>query len=391
MYLYNTTLELRNITLKNYGYNGFDEDDFAAINLYNGNINVINSILTDNRGTAIKMASSSAYSKYTCYIINSTLSNNVGKYVGAISGNSIIINSTLANNIATGEWWEAMYIAGLGGAIGGPSTIINSILINNTADYGGAIYGPCNITDSKLINNKAVFQNLNEYGFTGYGGAIYTYDGSYNIVNSQFTNNSGYDGGAIYSEKSKYSIINSEFTNNNAINKGGAIYNKHSVLRDSNSIFKSNNAKEGNNIYNENSTYIPANATKITVQPISQTKVDEKVTITGKLTDVNNNPVKNANIEILINGKLYGDSQYTNITKITAKTNANGVYNCTFIPNSGGSYTITVNFPGDQNYKTNKTETTFNVNPIATVVTVNPVTTVAIGLTLNVGSVLFVL
>jgi len=373
MYVEDTTLELRNITLKNYGYNSFDEDDFAAISLYNGNINVINSILTDNRGTAIKMASSSAYSKYTCYIINSTLSNNVGKYVGAISGNSIIINSTLANNIATGEWWEAMYIPGLGGAIGGPSTIINSILINNTADFGGAIYGPCNITDSKLINNKAVI-DLNEYGITGYGGAIYSYDGSYNIVNSQFSNNTGYNGGAIYSEKSNYSIINSEFTNNNATNKGGAIYNCHSVLYDSNSIFKSNKAKEGNDIYNENSTYIAAKATKITVQPISQVKAYEKATITGKLTDENNNPIKNTNIEITINGKLYGDSQYTNITKINVKTNDKGIYNYTYTPNSGGNYTITVNFPGDQNYKTNKTETTLNVNPIATKVTVNPIT-----------------
>ncbi|MBE6513423.1 MAG: hypothetical protein E7Z75_09855 [Methanobrevibacter olleyae] len=368
------TLDLRNITLKNY-QSVYDEGSDGAINLKSGKLNVINSTFTENKGGAI-------HSYGNCNIINSTFSYNWGFNGGAIDGKANILNSIFSNNIAAGGYGEWVY-GNYGGALSGLFNITDSILVNNRANFGGAIAGSGNITNSILKNNTA-----------GLGGAIFLEYSYLNIVNSNLTNNTAYGGGAIFSYCGEYTIINSQFTNNTASNdmigdasindmsyadhmktsSGGAIYNYRSVLYDSNSIFKSNKAKEGNNIYNENSTYIAAKATEITVQPISQVKADEKATITGKLTDENNNPIKNTNIEITINGKLYGDSQYTNITKINVKTNDKGIYNYTYIPNSGGNYTITVNFPGNQNYKTNKTETTLNVNPIGTKVTVNPIT-----------------
>lgn len=62
-----------------------------------------------------------------------------------------------------------------------------------------------------------------------------------------------------------------------------------------------------------------------------------QITVTGKLTDINGNPIPNAPIEILVNGKVVR----------TAKTDANGNYKATFrlmVP--PGKATIQTRFRG---------------------------------------------
>jgi len=107
--------------------------------------------------------------------------------------------------------------------------IQHSIFERNNALYGGAISVDyetgIRITDCAFSNNEAY--NMDEYGNTGYGGAISTGNSLY-IFNSIFNNNrSNGRGGAIdlhgpYGGIS-FLCINSTFVENSADGRGGAI------------------------------------------------------------------------------------------------------------------------------------------------------------------------
>jgi predicted outer membrane repeat protein len=116
-----------------------------------------------------------------------------------------------------------------GGAIYsmGNVTVINSNFINNAANDGGAIYsmgklnsmGNVTVIDSNFTSNKASYN----------GGAISSGNGSVNLINSNFINNTANDGSAIYSNIGSVSLINSNLDNNLASSSGGAIYSHGKV------------------------------------------------------------------------------------------------------------------------------------------------------------------
>ena len=129
-------------------------------------------------------------------------------------------------------------------------TVVNidgCIFRNNTCLNGGAIavsWGAvANINNSIFEDNKAIL-------ITSEGGAIWVYQGTLNVYNSLFYNNTACDGGAIYfGHGSIANIVNTTFDNNTAykttieIGGGGAIYATSDVdIKIDNSTFVNNYA-----------------------------------------------------------------------------------------------------------------------------------------------------
>lgn len=89
---------------------------------------------------------------------------------------------------------------------------------------------------------------------------------------------------------------------------------------------------------------------KITVNPISQVKMGNNVTITGKFTDANNVARTNSNVKIYIND-VYG----------SAKTNSNGVFTYSAKVTKVGVNNVTLNHNCGTNYDPTSTNNTFAV------------------------------
>ena len=91
-------------------------------------------------------------------------------------------------------------------------------------------------------------------------------------------------------------------------------------------------------------------STKITINSVSNISYNKNVTITGKLTDNNNNPLKRTKIRVNFNGV---EKQVT--------TDDNGFYTYTNQTNKVGSNTITVNFTENNDYLSSNSKITFKV------------------------------
>ena len=86
------------------------------------------------------------------------------------------------------------------------------------------------------------------------------------------------------------------------------------------------------------------------------------MTITGKLTDENNNEIKNETILITINNNQYNTT-----------TNNKGEYNITKNATKVGINNITLTYNGNTNYNEYKTTTTANVEKQDITITYNPI------------------
>ena len=171
----------------------------------------------------------------TVNIVNSTFSNNLGTYGGAIYNNhELNISDSIFNN-NTGQIGGAIYNANNLGF--SHSVILNSTFIYNIANVGGAIYN----NDGMDINNSKFIDNIAN---SADGGAIKN-NRTLIISNSIFNNNSAVTGGTI-SNVGLLGIERSLFNNNLANLYGGAIYNEWSVYDISDCIFNNNKVKEGN-------------------------------------------------------------------------------------------------------------------------------------------------
>ncbi|MDM8558191.1 choice-of-anchor Q domain-containing protein [Candidatus Parabeggiatoa sp. HSG14] len=189
-----------------------------------------------------------------------------------------------------------------GGAIfgNGSINITNSIFTNNSASAkGGAVYEANTITNSIFTNNSASF-----------GGAVSNAD---TIINSTFTNNKASGGAGAVADAN--TITNSTFTSNIAENAGAA----SSVNTITNSIFSYNSAFT---IHPSYGGYAGA-----------LSSVD---TITNS-TFISNSATK-------YGGAIYGDSIVTNSTFINNRAYRGGaiygventIINCTIVNNSSG-------------------------------------------------------
>ena len=108
----------------------------------------------------------------------------------------------------------------------------------------------------------------------------------------------------------------------------------------------------GTDNYDKTSTNITVTTDKynttIPIDTISSVSLGDKVNITGKLLDENNNIIPNANITVKVNNKSY-----------TTKTNSKGVYSLQYTTVTGGVNNVTVSYAGNKTYNPTNNQTTF--------------------------------
>ena len=228
-----------------------------------------------------------------------------------------------------------------GGTIYNNGTLIinNCLFENNTATmWGGAIY---NDVLSNFTINGSTFNN----NTAREGGAIWNYNGIFNIINSIFTNNQVTLGGGAITNDGALSISNSTFTDNIASGNnsyGGAIVNA-GMLSLSNSTFTDNIAS-GNNSYGGaiySRFYLDINNSTFTANNASGNNTyggaifaDGGITIIDSSFINNTSPGSNS-----YGGAIYNDNGRLNITDSTFTSNS-AIYGGV-IENYRGTFNIT--------------------------------------------------
>ena len=218
-------------------------DGYGGAVFNNGELVVSDSVFDSNdvlnRGSAsVDYGGAAIYNWYdgTLTVSGSNFTNNIKNYkngdnlVGAITtiGNATVIGSNFVNN--SGRWGGA--ISATGAELRKNSstlTVSNTIFKDNSALYAGAVYiwgSNYNIADCVFDNNTA-FGKGNMTPNNNNGGALVVTQGnipiSGTIINSNFTNNKAQYGGAAWINEGTVDINNSNFINNTATVEAGAI------------------------------------------------------------------------------------------------------------------------------------------------------------------------
>ena len=169
-------------------------------------------------------------------ISKSNFTNNIKNYkngnllVGAVAtiGDATISDSYFVNN--AGRWGGALSVMG-----GESSSATNFIdidgtkFVNNSALYGGAmfVWGSNYSISNSVFDNNSAFGKGNMTPNNNNGGALVVTQGnipiSGTIINSNFTNNKAQYGGAAWINEGTVDISNSNFINNTATVEAGAI------------------------------------------------------------------------------------------------------------------------------------------------------------------------
>ncbi|RLD60286.1 MAG: hypothetical protein DRJ01_09910, partial [Bacteroidetes bacterium] len=164
---------------------------------------------------------------------NMTIQNgSVGSYGGAIylqHCNLTIKNCEIKNNRTTSNRGGAIYL-NYGNFVAENTTFSNNFVVNGTVSSsygGGAIYFQ-NISDSALISN-CTFSDNSVGGMSG--GAIWSND-NLKITNSTFANNSAKYGGGIYIYSGTIDMVNVLVADNTATASGNDIYGSGNVNAD---------------------------------------------------------------------------------------------------------------------------------------------------------------
>ncbi|HJI97978.1 MAG TPA: Ig-like domain repeat protein [Methanobrevibacter smithii] len=183
----------------------------------------------NNNGAAIVVTDTGK--DITGAITGSNFTNNKAQYGGAIyicEGNIAISDSLFENN--SGRWGGALSVMG-----GESSSATNFIdidgtkFVNNSALYGGAmfVWGSNYSISNSVFDNNSAFGKGNMTPNNNNGGALVVTQGnipiSGTIINSNFTNNKAQYGGAAWINEGTVDISNSNFINNTATVKAGAI------------------------------------------------------------------------------------------------------------------------------------------------------------------------
>lgn len=145
--------------------------------------------------------------------------------------------------------------------------------------------------------------------------------------------------------------INNKTVTTKTNNKGIYSYEYKTTKIGSNNI---NVSYHGNSKYeaNKTSTQFKVNKknVKITLNNIKTSYYKDKITISGKFTDINEHILQNSNIQLNINNK-----------KIIIKTNNKGIFTYKFTATKTGLNKLTATYKGNSNYNKNTTTTTFNI------------------------------
>ena len=169
-------------------------------------------------------------------ISKSNFTNNIKNYkngdrlVGAVAtiGDATISDSYFVNN--SGRWGGALSV--MGGEFSIATNFIDidgTKFVNNSALYGGAmfVWGSNYSISNSVFDNNSAFGKGNMTPNNNNGGALVVTQGnipiSGTIINSNFTNNKAQYGGAAWINEGTVDISNSNFINNTATVEAGAI------------------------------------------------------------------------------------------------------------------------------------------------------------------------
>ena len=169
-------------------------------------------------------------------ISKSNFTNNIKNYkngnllVGAVAtiGDATISDSYFVNN--SGRWGGALSV--MGGEFSSATNFIDidgTKFVNNSALYGGAmfVWGSNYAISNSVFDNNSAFGKGNMTPNNNNGGALVVTQGnipiSGTIINSNFTNNKAQYGGAAWINEGTVDISNSNFINNTATVEAGAI------------------------------------------------------------------------------------------------------------------------------------------------------------------------
>ena len=219
-----------------YGGAIFNRDDLQVTNsAFDGNDILVRNIRAmdnvDHGGAAIYN-----WKNGKLDISKSNFTNNIKNYkngnllVGAVAtiGDATISDSYFVNN--SGRWGGALSVMG-----GESSSATNFIdidgtkFVNNSALYGGAmfVWGSNYSISNSVFDNNSAFGKGNMTPNNNNGGALVVTQGnipiSGTIINSNFTNNKAQYGGAAWINEGTIDISNSNFINNTATVEAGAI------------------------------------------------------------------------------------------------------------------------------------------------------------------------
>ena len=367
-------------------------------------------------------------------ISKSNFTNNIKNYkngnllVGAVAtiGDATISDSYFVNN--SGRWGGALSVMG-----GESSSATNFIdidgtkFVNNSALYGGAmfVWGSNYSISNSVFDNNSAFGKGNMTPNNNNGGALVVTQGnipiSGTIINSNFTNNKAQYGGAAWINEGTVDISNSNFINNTAtveagaigfepaytkitatvygtnfINNtagvdGGAIYS-NGDLRISDSDFDNNKAQKADIIYsningllsingNNYSNYTENKAPIINLAGIETISSDGGVIITvldNKTVNVCYGDVVTLHAIITVDGVLVANqdlsfSVYNGEDVVVCKANSllNGSYVATYKINDVINKTVSIVYDGPEVYINTGILNVSKANPDLTVGALN--------------------
>ena len=218
-------------------------DSYGGAVFNNGHLVVGNSVFDSNdivnRGSAsVDYGGAAIYNWYdgVLTVSGSNFTNNIKNYkngdrlVGAVAtiGDATISDSYFVNN--SGRWGGALSV--MGGEFSIATNFIDidgTKFVNNSALYGGAmfVWGSNYSISNSVFDNNSAFGKGNMTPNNNNGGALVVTQGnipiSGTIINSNFTNNKAQYGGAAWINEGTIDISNSNFINNTATVEAGAI------------------------------------------------------------------------------------------------------------------------------------------------------------------------
>ena len=218
-------------------------DSYGGAVFNNGELVVSDSVFDSNdvlnRGSAsVDYGGAAIYNWYdgVLTVSGSNFTNNIKNYkngdrlVGAVAtiGDATISDSYFVNN--SGRWGGALSV--MGGEFSIATNFIDidgTKFVNNSALYGGAmfVWGSNYSISNSVFDNNSAFGKGNMTPNNNNGGALVVTQGnipiSGTIINSNFTNNKAQYGGAAWINEGTVDISNSNFINNTATVEAGAI------------------------------------------------------------------------------------------------------------------------------------------------------------------------
>ncbi|MCA9044018.1 MAG: hypothetical protein KDA69_06845, partial [Planctomycetaceae bacterium] len=195
------------------------------------------------------------------------LTNTAGQFGGVILASGTLApvtirESRLENNVAVGNAGGAIW------AERSPLTVVNSVFTGNRSvgASGGAIRADVTsvyISGSTFVNNEAkhfggavsihnsisgnepatiMSSYFEDNQGTNSGGAVFIANAAALIAESEFINNTGFNGGAVRVQgiQNPASIVASTFLENHGLNLGGAVSSSGTILTIAESVFLSN-------------------------------------------------------------------------------------------------------------------------------------------------------